>query len=248
MAFRQAIFIYSRCTLYYDRGCLWTWSKVCLDQVQGVFGRGPILGAGPGPAHRPPRHVSGTITGPGPGGKSGPGPRGSQRRVCVGVTREPARYTRRDGRHSVLTAHRSPSMRRGAAVASQNGELFLNPCLPVLGKFGHSSTKQAQSVLEPESKHVASQNNGDFPAMCWVMLSRTKNRDFCLRQNKFELARTKYGDFGPGYNRNNHSHLEGRTGDARPGPGMTHLRTGNDPCWGGSHWPDGAGQVVLCRR
>ena len=80
------------------------------------------------------------------------------------------------------------------------------------------------------------------------MLSRTKNRDFCLRQNKFELARTKYGDFGPGYNRNNHSHLEGRTGDARPGPGMTHLRTGNDPCWGGSHWPDGAGQVVLCRR
>ena len=40
----------------------------------------------------------------------------------------------------------------------------------------------------------------------------------------------------------------GRTGDDRPGPGMTHLRTGNDPCWGGSHWPDGAGQVVLCRR
>ena len=29
---------------------------------------------------------------------------------------------------------------------------------------------------------------------------------------------------------------------------MTHSRTGNDPCWGGSHWPDGAGQVVLrCR-
>ena len=35
---------------------------------------------------------------------------------------------------------------------------------------------------------------------------------------------------------------------AAEGPGMTHLRTGNDPCWGGSHWPDGAGQVVLCRR
>ena len=39
-----------------------------------------------------------------------------------------------------------------------------------------------------------------------------------------------------------------RERDARSGPGMTHLRTGNDPCWGGSHWPDGAGQVVLCRR
>jgi len=31
-------------------------------------------------------------------------------------TREPARYTRRAGRNSVLTGHRSPSIRRGAAT------------------------------------------------------------------------------------------------------------------------------------
>lgn len=34
----------------------------------------------------------------------------------------------------------------------------------------------------------------------WVILFRTENRDFCLRQNKFELARTKFGDFGPDHN------------------------------------------------
>jgi hypothetical protein len=42
---------------------------------------------------------------------------------------------------------------------------------------------------------------------CWVMLSRTENLDFGLRQNKIELARTKFGDFGLGYNRNNHPAL-----------------------------------------
>jgi len=52
------------------------------------------------------------------------------------------------------------------------------------------------------------------------MLARTKNRDFCLRQNKFELARTKFGDFGPDHNQNNHPNLKGRAdggGRARPG-------------------------------
>ena len=48
------------------------------------------------------------------------------------------------------------------------------------------------------------------------MLSRTKNRDFCLRQNKFELARTKYGDFGPDHNQNNHPNLEVRADDGVP--------------------------------
>ena len=31
------------------------------------------------------------------------------------------------------------------------------------------------------------------------ILAKTKNRDFCLRQTQNELARTKFGDFGPGY-------------------------------------------------
>ena len=65
----------------------------------------------------------------------------------------------------------------------------------------NSSTKQAQSVLEPESKHVLGQKYGEiFPRHVLVVLAKTKNRDFCLRQNKFELARTKFGDFGPDHN------------------------------------------------
>ena len=45
-----------------------------VDQVQGIFGPGPISGAGPGPASVPQSGLGGTIGGPGPGGKIGPSP------------------------------------------------------------------------------------------------------------------------------------------------------------------------------
>ena len=45
-----------------------------LDQVQGNFGPGPILGARPGPASVASRALRGTSGGPGPGDKVGPGP------------------------------------------------------------------------------------------------------------------------------------------------------------------------------
>lgn len=45
-----------------------------LDQVQGVFGRGPFLGAGPGPGCVPQSSLSGIIVGPGPRDEIGPGP------------------------------------------------------------------------------------------------------------------------------------------------------------------------------
>ena len=46
-----------------------------LDQVQGTFGPGPILGAGPSPNSMVPRPPQGTSAGPGPGDKVGPGPK-----------------------------------------------------------------------------------------------------------------------------------------------------------------------------
>ena len=45
-----------------------------VDQVQGVFGPGPIIGAGLGPAITPPKGLGGRYAGPGPRDKSGPGP------------------------------------------------------------------------------------------------------------------------------------------------------------------------------
>ena|GEM_PF-253786 len=46
-----------------------------LDQVQGVFGRGQILGGGPGPASVPQNAVECGIGGPGPRGEIGPSPK-----------------------------------------------------------------------------------------------------------------------------------------------------------------------------
>ena len=46
-----------------------------LDQVQGMFGPGPISSAGPGPDSMAPRPLQGTSGGPGPGDKVGPGPK-----------------------------------------------------------------------------------------------------------------------------------------------------------------------------
>ena len=45
-----------------------------LDLVQGFFGRGPFLGAGPGPRNLPSRPLQGISAGPGPRGKIGPRP------------------------------------------------------------------------------------------------------------------------------------------------------------------------------
>lgn len=45
-----------------------------VDQVQGVFGRGHILGGGPGPGSMPQNSPSGTVGGPGPGDKNRPRP------------------------------------------------------------------------------------------------------------------------------------------------------------------------------
>ena len=45
-----------------------------LDLVQGVFGRGLILGAGPGPADVPSTDLQWHSGGPGPGGKMKPRP------------------------------------------------------------------------------------------------------------------------------------------------------------------------------
>ena len=45
-----------------------------LDQVQPMFGPGPISGAGPGPVSVPPSGLQGISGGPGPGGKMGPRP------------------------------------------------------------------------------------------------------------------------------------------------------------------------------
>ena len=47
-----------------------------MDQVQGVFGRGPIISAGPGPPNVPLRGLECRYAGPGPRGKSGPSPNG----------------------------------------------------------------------------------------------------------------------------------------------------------------------------
>ena len=47
---------------------------VCVDQVQTIFGPGPISGAGPGPGSVPHDGSEGTCGGPGPGGKMGPRP------------------------------------------------------------------------------------------------------------------------------------------------------------------------------
>ena len=46
-----------------------------LDQVQGMFGPGPISSAGPGPDSMAPRPLQGTSGGPGPGDKSGLSPK-----------------------------------------------------------------------------------------------------------------------------------------------------------------------------
>jgi len=50
--------------------------RAWLDQVQGSFGRGPILGAGPSPDSMAPRPLQGITAGPGPGDEAGPGPEG----------------------------------------------------------------------------------------------------------------------------------------------------------------------------
>ena len=49
-----------------------------VDLVQGVFGRGPISGAGPGPSSVAQNSLRGTVAGPGPRGKSGPRPNVAQ--------------------------------------------------------------------------------------------------------------------------------------------------------------------------
>ena len=48
--------------------------RMPVDQVRGIFGRGPIMGAGPAPPIVPQRCLGGRCAGPGPGDKSGPGP------------------------------------------------------------------------------------------------------------------------------------------------------------------------------
>ena len=60
-------------------GDVYLWEKTqdtqVVDQVQGNFGRGAILGGGPGPATMPQRYLEGTPGGPGPGGEITPGPK-----------------------------------------------------------------------------------------------------------------------------------------------------------------------------
>ena len=56
-----------------------------VDQVQGVFGPGPISGAGPGPVSMASTGLGGTSGGPGPGGKIGPSPNGGWTRSKQGV-------------------------------------------------------------------------------------------------------------------------------------------------------------------
>jgi len=51
------------------------WGKPSVDQVQGMFGPGPVLGGGPGPASMGSTGLEGTVGGPGPGVKVGPGPK-----------------------------------------------------------------------------------------------------------------------------------------------------------------------------
>ena len=55
--------------IVYDGGAV-----LVVDQVQGLFGRGPISGAGPGPMSMALRPVEGTSAGLGPGDKSGLSP------------------------------------------------------------------------------------------------------------------------------------------------------------------------------
>ena len=56
-----------------------------VDQVQGVFGPGPISGAGLGPASVASTGLGGTSGGPGPGGKIGPSPNVGWTRSKQGV-------------------------------------------------------------------------------------------------------------------------------------------------------------------
>ena len=49
--------------------------RCAVDQVQPMFGPGPILGGGPGPASVAPSGLQGISGGPGPGGKVGPSPK-----------------------------------------------------------------------------------------------------------------------------------------------------------------------------
>ena len=55
--------------------CFWSRSPAFLDQVQYVFGRGRILGLGPGPQHVPLMALEATLIGPGPATKIGPRPK-----------------------------------------------------------------------------------------------------------------------------------------------------------------------------
>ena len=56
-----------------------------VDQVQGAFGRGHILGGGPGPATVPQEYLEATPVGPGPGGKIGPSPKTGWTRSNAGA-------------------------------------------------------------------------------------------------------------------------------------------------------------------
>ena len=95
--------------------------------------------------------------------------------------------------------------------------------LPLPPRMGaqHVAGQKMGVFLPRRIEHVLSQNNGELlPEHVLVMLEKTKSRDFCLRQNRFELARTKFGDFGPGHECNRHPNLEVRAdggGRARPG-------------------------------
>ena len=83
-------------------GDIYLWEKPssstdtdALDQVQGAFGPGSVLGAGPRPAGVDSTGLGGTVGGPGPGDEIEPGPKGGwTRSTALGLRHFCARFER----------------------------------------------------------------------------------------------------------------------------------------------------------